>query len=670
MKEAGILARIQRLRAELARHDHLYYVEARPEIGDREYDRLARELAELEAKCPQARSPDSPTQRVGGTPLAAFAPVRHRVPMMSLDNTYAPEELAAFHERIRRLLAGTPFTCLVEPKIDGVAISLRYEHGRLVSGCTRGDGVTGDDVTANLRTIRSIPLALRLDPPPAVLEARGEVFLPRAAFAALNRAREEAGEEPFANPRNAAAGSLKLLDPRLVARRPLDAILYGAGELVGIEFRTQADVLAAWRQAGFKTPPRTWPCATLESVFAALDELRDSRREFPFDTDGGVVKINERALYARLGVTAKSPRWAVAFKYEPERAETRLKAITVQVGRTGVLTPVAELEPVPLAGSTIERATLHNADDIRRKDIRIGDLVIVQKAGDVIPEVAGVNTAARSGREIVFRMPAACPVCGGPTTQREGEVAWRCENLQCPAQLKRWLRHFAARSAMDIEGLGEALTDQLVDRGLVRDPADLYRLTVGDVAGLERMGEVSARNLIAGLAASRARDLWRLLAALGIRHVGANIARTLERHYPSLEALMRAERDELEAIPDVGPVVAGSVHAFFREPRVRDLVRRLDAAGVHLKRHTGAAPAGGPLAGKTLVLTGTLAGCTREEAEQAVRARGGTVSSSVSKKTFAVVAGTDPGSKLVKARALGVRVLDEAAFQALLDGSG
>ncbi len=667
MKSEDVRDRLRRLRAEIERHNHLYYVDAAPAISDRDYDRLYRDLLDLEAAHPELQSPDSPTRRVGGEPLAAFASVRHRAPMMSLDNTYAPAEVTAFHERVRRLLPDTPFSYLVEPKIDGVAVSLRYERGRLVRGSTRGDGVTGDDITANLRTIRSLPLTLRGPrPPPAVLEARGEVVMPRAAFAALNREREEAGEEPFANPRNAAAGSLKLLDPRQVARRPLDVILYGAGDLEGIAVATQADLLDALRAAGFKTPPRVWACAALAEVFQALDELRTARRAFPFETDGGVIKVNQRAFYERLGATAKSPRWAIAYKYEPERAETTLRAITVQVGRTGVLTPVAELEPVLLAGSTIERATLHNADDVARKDIRVGDRVILQKAGEVIPEVVGVRREARTGRERAFEMPAACPACGGPVGRRAGQVAWRCDNLQCPAQAKRWVRHFAARGAMDIEGLGDALVDQLVDRGLVRDPADLYRLDAAQVEALDRMAAVSARNLIAGIAASKRRELWRLLFALGIPEVGARTAQVLEGRYASLDELMQASPDALLTVPNLGPVSAASVHAFFRSPRAGDLIRRLRSAGVNLNRFPGATPAGGPLAGKVFVLTGALAGFTREQADSAIRAQGGTVSSSVSKKTFAVVAGGDPGSKLDKARALGVRVLDEAAFKALL----
>ncbi len=661
-------SRIAALREALERHNQLYYVANRPEISDREYDRLYAELAALEEEYPELVTPDSPTQRVGGEPLKAFRQVQHRAPMMSLANTYNREELLAFDERIRKLLPGAACSYILEPKIDGVAIALRYERGRLVCGSTRGDGRVGDDITENLRTIRSIPLRLPAGArPTAVLEVRGEVFMSRAGFMAINREREEAGEEAFANPRNAAAGSLKLLDSRLVARRPLGVILYGVGELDGIEFKTHRDLLDALRAFGLPTPPRSWPCESMAKVLAALDELKNLRRDFPFDMDGGVIKVNERQLYGVLGATAKSPRWAVAFKYEPERAETRLNAITVQVGRTGVLTPVAELEPVFLAGSTINRATLHNVDEIGRKDIRVGDRVCLEKAGEVIPAVVGVNAAARTGKEKVFAMPKRCPVCGQEATRREGEVAWRCENLQCPAQLKRWLRHFAARGAMDIEGLGEALIDQLVDGKLVDDPADLYSLKLEQVSGLERMAEKSARNLLAGIEASKRREFWRVIFALGIRQVGVRMAQTLEQHFEDLDRLMAADAERLQQIRDMGPVAAQSIVDYFKNPHNGALVRRLQKAGINFRRMVSDAPAASSkLAGRTLVLTGTLSKFTREQAEQEIRRRGGSVASSVSRKTSYVVAGAEPGSKLEKARRLGVPVLDEAGFLALL----
>ncbi|MDD5678896.1 MAG: NAD-dependent DNA ligase LigA [Kiritimatiellae bacterium] len=667
MKPIEAQQRIRKLRATLERHNYLYYVANQPEISDRDYDRLYHELDALETAHPEFLTPDSPTRRVGGAPLAAFEQVRHRLPMMSLDNTYSRAELLNFHERLVRLLPGQAFTYIVEPKIDGVAIALRYEHGRLVTGSTRGDGAVGDNITANLRTIRSIPMALRGEgKPPAVLEVRGEVYMPRDGFMAINRAREEAGEEPFANPRNAAAGSLKLLDSRLVARRPLDVIIYATGELDGIFFDTHARLLAALKAFGFKIPGKFWTCRSMDEVLAALEELKNTRQSFPFEMDGGVIKVNERAFYEKLGATAKSPRWAVAFKYESERAETRLNAITLQVGRTGVLTPVAELEPVALAGSTINRATLHNADEVNRKDIRIGDHVYIEKAGEVIPAVVGVNTSARNGHERIFHMPDKCPICGEPVTQQEGEVAFRCENLQCPAQLKRWLRHFAARGAMDIEGLGEALVDQLVDANLVSDPADLYRLHRENVETLERMAAKSAQNLLDGIEASKQRDFWRVLFALGIRQVGAKMAQTLEQHYAGIEPLMQATPDELQQIRDMGPVAAKNIYDYFHTSRNCVLIRRLQDAGVTMTRAVGAAPKGGLLAGKVFVLTGALEHFSRDQAEQAIRALGGEVSSSVSKKTFRVVAGAEPGSKLDKARVLGVKVMNETEFTKLV----
>ncbi|MCX6993954.1 MAG: NAD-dependent DNA ligase LigA [Kiritimatiellaeota bacterium] len=673
MSEQPVQDRIRKLRAAIERHNDLYYGANQPEISDRDYDRLYHELEDLEKQYSQFLTPDSPTQRVGtnqrlgGTPLTAFEQVRHRLPMMSLDNTYSQAELTNFHERLMRLLPGQVFTYIMEPKIDGVAIALRYEHGRLVTGSTRGDGAVGDNITANLRTIHSIPLTLRGErPPPAVLEVRGEVYMTRDGFVAINKTREEAGEEPFANPRNAAAGSLKLLDSRQVARRPLDVIIYGVGELEGIAFDTHAQMLAALKTFGLKIPGKFWPCRSMDAVLVALEELKIMRHTFPFEIDGGVIKVNERAFYEKLGATAKSPRWAVAFKYESERAETRLKAITVQVGRTGVLTPVAELEPVALAGSTINRATLHNADEIKRKDIRVGDQVYVEKAGEVIPEVIGVNTAVRTGKERAFQMPDKCPVCGEPVTQREGEVAYRCENLQCPAQLKRWLRHFAARGAMDIEGLGEALVDQLVDANLVADPADLYRLRHESVAVLERMAAKSAQNLLGGIEASKQRDFWRVLFALGIRQVGAKMAQNLEQHYAGIEPLMQATPDELQQIRDMGPVAAKNIFDYFQVARNRGLIQRLQKAGVNLKRTAGAAPKGGRLTGKVFVLTGALEHFSRDQSEQAIRALGGEISASVSKKTFGVVAGAEPGSKLAKAKTLGVKIMNEAEFEKLI----
>jgi len=664
----SVESRITQLREALRRHNHLYYVEAKPEITDRDYDALLKELDSLEAGRPDLVTADSPTQRVGGEPLSGFAHVRHAVPMMSLSNTYAKEEIREFGERLRRLLPDTPFSYVLEPKIDGVAVSLRYEQGRLVRGSTRGDGRVGDDITANLRTIRSIPLRLRTEQAvPAVLEVRGEVYLPKAAFAALNDAREAAGKERFANPRNAAAGSLKQLDARVVAERPLDVVLYAVGELDGIEFETHEALLAGLRRLGLKSAPRFWSCADIEQVLRALDELESARNTFAFEMDGGVIKVNERGLYTQLGSTAKSPRWAVAYKYEPERATTRIKEITVQVGRTGVLTPVAELEPVFLSGSTIRRATLHNEEDIRRKDIRVGDLATIEKAGEVIPAVVSVDVAARQGEPAPFTMPAACPVCRQAVVRAEGEVAVRCENLQCPAQVKRWIGHFAHRGAMDVDGMGGVLVEQVVETGLVRDPADLYVLSKDQLAGLERMAEKSAENVLRGIEASKSRDLWRLIFGLGIRHVGARSAQTLEQHFADIDALMDADAETLERIPDIGPIVAQSIRSYMAEPRNREVIERLKAAGVNTARRGAARALGDALAGKTFVLTGALDRFSRDEASERIRALGGKVSSSVSKKTSYLVAGAAAGSKLAKARELGVGILDETAFLKLLE---
>jgi DNA ligase (NAD+) len=660
-------ARIAALRADIARHNRLYYVDAQPDISDSAYDALYRELIELEARHPDLVTPDSPTQRVGGAPLEQFEPVTHTVPMLSLDNTYSRDALSAFDERVRARLGNRPFDYVLEPKIDGVAISLRYASGLLVRGSTRGDGRTGDDITANLRTIRTIPLRLDTPDPPSVLDVRGEVFIGSEGFRELNRERAESGLAVFANPRNAAAGSLKLLDSAAVAARPLDAVLYGIGAAEGLTCATHAELLGILKRMGFRTAEPFWLCAGMPEVFACLDTLWTQRHSLPFAIDGAVLKVNARALYAALGTTAKSPRWAIAFKYPAEQAETVVRAITVQVGRTGVLTPVAELDPVSVAGSTVRRATLHNSDEIGRKDIRVGDRVRIEKAGEVIPAVVEVITDARTGAERPFVMPDRCPACGGPVVRRDGEVALRCENLQCPAQVKRWICHVASRGALDIEGLGEALVEQLVDAGLVAGPADLFRLRHADLVGLKRMADTSAANLLRAIDAARDRSVWRLIFALGIPHVGARSARTLEAHFADLDALAGAPADALEALPDIGPVVAESIRGFFARPETGALLSALKAAGVNMRRHAAAPQAGSALAGQTVVLTGSLESMTREEAADRIRAQGGMPTSAVSRKTDIVVAGSAAGSKLEKAQRLGIRILDEAAFLKILE---
>jgi len=660
--------RHEELAAKIREYDYAYYVLAKPLISDREYDSLYHELLDLEKEFPELITPDSPTQRVGGQPLSEFKPYHHAIPMMSLDNTYSQEEVREFVNRVQRLLPGEKLVWLLEPKIDGVAVNLRYEHGILVAGATRGDGVTGDDITANLKTIRSVPLRLAGHSAPPVLEVRGEVYMTKAGFQKLNAERAAQGEELFANPRNAAAGSLKQLDPRIVASRPLDILLYGIGQIQGAPPpSTQLDLLEWLRKLGLKTPERTWLCKSLEELINAIAELDKVRRDFPYETDGAVIKLNSIAQRERCGATAKAPRWAIAYKYAPEQAETLLKDITIQVGRTGALTPVAELEPVLLAGTTVSRATLHNEEDLRRKDIRIGDRVIIEKAGEIIPIVVRAVTEKRTGHEKPFRFPSRCPECGTSVTRDtadgEGGVIVRCPNYDCPAQIRGRIEHWCSRGAMDIEGGGEVLVAQLVKTGLVHDVSDLYQLKLEQVASLERMGEKSAKNFLDAVEASRKRDLWRLIHGLGILHVGAGVAKNLARHFPNLDAIMNASVEELMKAEDVGEVIAQSIVQWTSQDRNRNLIERLRKAGLNFESsmHHSAAAAG-PLAGKTFVLTGTLPSMSREEATAKIEALGGRVSTSVSKKTDFVLAGEEAGSKLEKARKLGIPVIDEAEF--------
>jgi DNA ligase (NAD+) len=660
---------------EIRRHDHAYYVMAQPSISDQDYDRLYRELVDLESSFPTLVSPESPTQRVGGQPLKEFKPVKHLQPMTSLDNTYSQEELREFVKRVQRLLPDQTLEWIVEPKIDGLAVNLRYENGLLTCGATRGDGTTGDDITANLRTIRSIPARLhQTKNTPKLLEVRGEVYLTKAGFQKLNAERKAAGEEQFANPRNAAAGSLKQLDPRIVAKRPLDIFLYNIGKVEGANLPQSQDEMLNWvKSLGFRTPEKTWHCNTAEQLEGAVNELDKLRRSLAYETDGAVIKLNSFEQRARVGFTSKAPRWAIAYKYAAEQAETPLKSITVQVGRTGALTPVAELEPVFLAGSTISRATLHNEDYIRLKDIRIGDTVTIEKAGEVIPAVVDVVLTKRTGKEIPFRFPASCPECSSKITKTQGAAAgdegsvWRCPNPDCPAQVRGRIEHWCARGAMDIEGGGEVLSRQLVGSGLVRDVADLYSLKLAEVAGLERMGEKSAQNFLDGVEASKSRDLWRVLYGLGILHVGAGVAKTLGRAFPTLDDIFNSNFEQLTECEDVGEVIASSIIQWQGDERNRKLIERLRKAGVNLKSELyQPAAKSGALAGKTFVLTGTLPNLKREEAAAKIEALGGKVSGSVSKKTDYVVVGEDAGSKLDKAQKLGVKIVDEAELLKLL----
>jgi DNA ligase (NAD+) len=670
MTNAQAKARHAELAEQIRFHDHAYYVLAKPTISDREYDKLYRELLDLERDFPGLITPQSPSQRVGGAPLEEFGSVHHRMPMMSLDNTYSQDEVRQFVARVQRLAPKARLEWVVEPKCDGVAVNLTYEQGRLTLGATRGDGTTGDDITLNLKTIRSLPLTLskKGGATPAVLEVRGEVFLPTARFAKINEERVAAGEEAFANARNSAAGTLKQLDSRIVAKRGLDAVFYGLGVVEGGTHPPQHQQALEWlSEFGFKTPERTWLCQTADELIEALDALDKVRHRFAYQTDGAVIKLNDYALRQQLGATAKAPRWAMAYKYAAEQAATRLLNIRIQVGRTGALTPVAELEPVLLAGSTVQRATLHNEDELRRKDIRVGDTVIIEKAGEVIPAVVSVVMEKRPAQAKQFQFPKNCPECGSQVSKSPGAnadelgVVWRCSNPDCPAQVRGRIEHWCARGALDIEGAGEVLVAQLVSAGLVRDVADLYRLTVDEVAGLERMGTKSAQNFIDGIEQSKTRDLWRLIFGLGILHIGAGVAKTLARQFADLEDLQHASVDQLTRVEDIGEVIARSLVQWFGDTRNRALVDRLRKAGLNFKSSLASAKSsGGPLAGKTLVLTGTLPTLTREEAAARIEACGGKVSGSVSKKTDYVVAGEEAGSKLDKAQKLGVPVIDEA----------
>lgn len=666
MPASNVSSRAGELRRQIARHDRLYYEEAAPEVTDREYDALLRELGDLEAAHPEVRSPDSPTQRVAGKPLEGFAQVRHRVPMQSLDNTYSLAEADEFMARVERLLPGIKLRWTIEPKVDGVALSLTYRDGLLELAATRGDGTTGDDVTQNIRTIRSIPLRLAGDVP-GLLEVRGEVYLPKKKFAALNKQREKDGDAPFANPRNAAAGSLKLLDSSVVAQRGLHAVFYGLGAVEGGSLpKSQADLLRWLEKTGLPVVPKFWEADDEGGVHKAIAVLEKIRNDFVFETDGAVIKLDEFKRREQAGSTSKAPRWAMAYKFETERARTKLNGITVQVGRTGTLTPVAELEPVQIAGSRVARATLHNEEEIARKDIRIGDRVFVEKAGEVIPAVVGVDLHARTGREKKFTMPEKCPSCGSKVFRDPELTAVRCLNPDCPAQIRRRLEHFAARGAMDIEGLGEAMVDQLVTSGLVGTLPDIYKLDAKAVSGLERMGEKSTANLLSAIEGSKTQPLWRLLFGLGIVHVGSSVARKLAGKFHTLDKIAGANVEELESTEDVGQVVATEIREFFRLPHNKKLVGALRDSGLNFgERDERSAPASQALAGETWVITGTLSR-PRDEIAELIRRHGGSVSGSVSKKTSFVLAGEEAGSKLDKAKSLGVPVVDETGLHARL----
>mgnify|MGYP001614123092 FL=1 len=669
-----IKEKIQKLRDTIRHHDRKYYVENNPEITDYEYDQLLKELHHLEELHPEFVTPDSPTRRVGGEPLTQFPTIEHRIPMLSIDNTYSDNELKEFDQRIKRMAdieTHRDIEYVVELKIDGVAITLWYENGLFVRGATRGDGFKGDDVSANLKTIRQIPLILEPSDKkhkiPPVIEIRGEIYLPNREFQRLNEQREEEGEPQFANPRNAAAGSLKLLDPRITAQRRLRLFAYAIGFSEGLELKTHIQCLESIRGFGLPVNPYTQLCKNIEEVIRYCNEWDKRRGALDYMVDGMVIKVNALDLHDQLGATSKAPRWVISFKFQPEQAVTKIEEIVVQVGKTGTLTPVANLTPVLLAGTTVSRATLHNFDEIRRKDIREGDYVILQKAGEIIPQVVTVLKEKRKGTEIPFTEPSTCPECKEKVVRDDTEVYLRCHNPFCQAQVKRRIQYFAGRDAMDIEGLGPALVEQLVDKGFVKDYADIYYLRYEDLITLERMGEKSSSNLIQAIEAGKHRDLDRLICALGILNVGSHTAEVLAERFDTLDKLANTTQEELEGIYEIGPVVAKSIVAFFQNKHTQEIIEKLKAGGVNTRKLATQKSGKNPkISGKSFVVTGTLQKYSRKEAETLIKSLGGRVLSGVSKKTDYLVVGEDPGSKLDKARELNVHVLDETAFEKMI----
>ena len=687
-----VVRQVEQLRNEIRRHDYLYYVLNQPEISDRQYDKLFAELAALEQANPELITPDSPTQRVSGRPLEGFATVRHTVPMLSMDNTYNADELRAFDQRVHKQLGSEDYDYVVELKIDGLAISLRYEKGTLVAAATRGDGEVGDDVTANVRTIKAIPLVLLRETTDYadytekqknqklksvksvksvvrvrdVLEVRGEVYMPIKSFIKLNKLREQAGEPVFANPRNAAAGSLKLLDARITAQRNLSFFAHSVGQLSQPLADNHYQILQKFKKFGLPVNPHTKKAKNIDEVIDICLGWDEKSLELPYKIDGMVIKVNSFRQRDILGATGRAPRWCISYKFPAERAETVIESIDVQVGKSGILTPVANLRPVQLSGTTVKRASLHNFDELRRLDARCGDTVLIEKAGEIIPQVVQVKKESRPADTKPFTIPKKCPNCGSAVVKDQEGVYIRCVNPNCMGQLKELLRYFAGRNQMDIEHLGPSLIDQLVDRGLVKNFADLYKLQKSQLADLERMAEKSAANVIEGIERSKHRPLWRLIAALGIRHIGGQSAQLLAEHFGSLEALMAASQESLEAIDQIGPKIAQSVYEYFRNPQNRKVLDELLAAGVKPELPRKARRTD-KLAGKTIVVTGVLENFTRQQVEQAIRQAGGKPASSVSKKTDFVLAGKEPGSKFDKAQQLGVKVIDEKQFLEMID---
>ena len=656
---------IKKLRQIIDHHDRRYYVENKPEVSDHEYDRLMKELEKLERGHPELVTPDSPTQRVSGEILEGFETVEHRETMLSMDNTYSAGEIREFDKRVKKNLEVDKLDYVVELKIDGVSVSLLYEKGRFVQGATRGDGFKGDNATVNLKTIRSLPLIIAARKFPDLFEARGEVYMPRKSFERINKEKEKLDEDLFANPRNAAAGSLKLLDSSMVAKRYLSMWIYGVGYVKGAGFKTQSEALSFLKEAGFRTNPYIKKCHSIEEVISYCDSWEKKKDSLGYDIDGMVIKVDSFSYQKALGRTSKSPRWMIAYKFPAERKETILEDIIVQVGRTGTLTPVAMLKPVELSGSIVARATLHNQDEIMRKDIRIGDHVIIEKAGEIIPQVVEAIKKKRTGREKKFSMPKKCPACSSKVESVEGEVALRCENLSCPAQLKERVKHFASRQAMDIEGMGEAIVNQLVDKKLIEDYGDIYGLKLDEVTDLERMADKSASNLINAIEKSKSNELNRLVFGLGIRHVGVRAAWVLASRFNSLDKIASLETEELEAINEIGPVMAKSIYNFFRNKENKKVIEKLRRAGVRTENREPKTE-NQKLESKTFVVTGALEGYSRQEIEELIRKMGGNASSSVSRKTDFLVAGKEPGSKLDKAKKLGVRVINEDAFNKMI----
>ncbi|MBE2921785.1 NAD-dependent DNA ligase LigA [Anoxybacillus flavithermus] len=650
---------IAELREQIEKHNYAYYVLDQPSISDAEYDELMRKLMELEEQYPQYKTPDSPSQRVGGAPLEAFQKVTHRVPMLSLSNAFNEGDLRDFDRRVRQEVGDVRYVC--ELKIDGLAVSLRYEDGYFVQGATRGDGTTGEDITENLKTIRSLPLRLRKQ---VTIEVRGEAYMPRKSFEKLNEKRKMNGEELFANPRNAAAGSLRQLDPKVAASRQLDIFAYHVVNAEELGILSHSAALNYLDELGFKTNPARQVCETIDDVLAYIEQWHERRASLPYDIDGIVIKVDAFAQQKQLGATAKSPRWAIAYKFPAEEVVTQLVDIEISVGRTGVVTPTAILQPVRVAGTIVQRASLHNEDYIREKDIRLGDYVIIKKAGDIIPEVVRSLPERRTGKEEPFDMPTHCPVCASELVRLDDEVALRCVNPQCPAQIREGLIHFVSRQAMNIDGLGEKVIAQLFEHGLVRSVADLYTLTKDELVALERMGEKSATNLLRAIEASKQNSLERLLFGLGIRHVGAKAAKTLAEHFETMERLQQATKEELTAIHEIGEKMADSIVTYFSKEEVKQLLERLRAYGVNMtyKGAKQTVDISSTFAGKTFVLTGTLQSMSRSEAKETIEALGGKVTGSVSKKTDVVVVGEDAGSKLGKAKQLGITIWDEARF--------